>query len=166
MSHVGDGTQVIWQRDDALVGVAHDLVVVRWTGVPTSPQLAALGAAHDVASRVTHRVRLLDVIAGLQGPTHVDARLHTEIVALITRCRGRTHAVAHAVEVPGAPGAIVRAFLGALERVAGDGRTRVATFDASERAAAWLERAGAAREVMACTVSSRPASSREGALAA
>jgi hypothetical protein len=133
--------RIVWQRGGAFVGVEGDLVAVRWTGVPSGEQLAALEQAHARACVGGRGAVLLDVIGSLDAPPRVDHDLHARIVALIERCRGRTRAVAHAVELGGAPGAVVRAFLVALERVAGDGRTRVATFAHAEHAAAWLARA-------------------------
>lgn len=111
---------------------------VRWVGVPGVEQLEALARAHAAASETGARVGLFNDVARLDGSTKVEAHVHRAMLALIARCHGRTSAVAHVIEVPGAAGAAVRAFLVALEHVAPHGSTRTATFARPELAARWL----------------------------
>lgn len=131
---------VVWCRGDAFVAYAGHVVGVRWIGVPTAEQLVALTDAHRAASTTERDVVLVNDVVRLTGSTRVDPRTHERMRRLIEQARGRTAAVAHVIEVPGPAGAIVRAFLAALEQLAGAGRTRTAFFATPEDAASWLAR--------------------------
>jgi hypothetical protein len=75
---------------------------------------------------------------GIARPPSLGGQLHAQIVDLIVQADGPTRAVAHVVEVPGAVGVVIRTFLATLERVAGNGHTRTATFDRATPAIDWL----------------------------
>lgn len=127
-----------WRRGDALVAQLGSVVVVRWVGVPTVEQLDALADAHDAACRRPEDVVLVDHVLRIEGSVRVEAGLYDRLCRLVETGRARTSAVAHVIEVPGAIGAVVRGFLRGVEHVAGDGRTRTATFDGVDPALAWL----------------------------
>lgn len=130
-------TIVEWRRGRSLVARQGSVVLVRWTGVPSAAQLAALASAHRRAS-LHGEVVLVDVIASMEGRPVVERAIHDALLGLIRECRGRTCAVAHLVELRGPIGLAVRTFLGSLERVAESPRTKVATFDRIEPLARWL----------------------------
>jgi hypothetical protein len=131
-------TTLTWQRGAAFVAQSRNLVVVRWTGVPTGEQLAALARAHRAATACGGDVLLVNEVALLSGPPRVETDARAQMLALIGECRDRTRAVAHVIEIPGVVGLAVRTFLRAIESAAGKGRTRTRTFDRMESAASWL----------------------------
>ncbi len=131
---------VVWRKGGAFVAYHQNLVGVRWTGVPSSEQLAALGEAHDAATARGEGVLLVNDVAQLTGATRIDPGAHAQMRQLVERGRAHTRAVAHVIEVPGPVGGVVRAFLGALERIGGRGGTRTACFDRVDAAATWLSR--------------------------
>lgn len=137
-------TTLVWKRDAAFVAVCRNLVAVRWTGVPGREQLVALAHAHRAARERGEDVLLLNDVYCLTGTTRVEGRAYDQMVELVERCRDQTRAVAHVVEIPGAAGAVTRAFLGTLERIAGNGHARTATFETADAGAAWLARVGGA----------------------
>jgi hypothetical protein len=129
---------LVWQRDAALVAYARNLVVVRWTGVPRTPQLAALARAHHAAAASGADVLIVNDVADVLGSPQVDRAARAQMLDLVTERRDRTRAVAHVVEVPGPIGVAVRTFLRAIEVAAGNGRASTRTFERLEPAAAWL----------------------------
>jgi hypothetical protein len=128
----------VWRRGEALVAHHGDLVGVRWTGIPTSEQIAALAAAHRAARAAGGDVLVINHVAALVGSVRVDARVHAHVIDLVTEARDSTRAVAHVVGLPGPVGAAVRTFLRALEHTAGNGRTSTRTFELVDPAASWL----------------------------
>ena len=137
---VSPAVTVVWRRGDAFVAHAGHVVGVRWIGVPTVEQLVALSDAHRAASATGRDVLLVNDVVRLTGSTRVDPRIHERMRRLVEQARDRTAAVAHVIEVPGPAGAIVRAFLTALEQLAGNGRTRTASFESTDDAGRWLTR--------------------------
>lgn len=133
---------LVWRRGDAFVAYEGELVGVRWTGVPGSEQLRALADAQAAASAWGHDVLLVNDVLRVTGSTRVEPRVQAEMRRLIERARSSTRAVAHVIEVPGPIGGFVRAFLNALEQVAGAGRTSTRAFARPEEAAAWLSGLG------------------------
>lgn len=127
-----------WARGEALVAHHEDVVVVRWVGVPSTEQLVALGEAHRAAGERSGDVYVVSVVMRVLGSTSVEPAVYDEMLRLITRRRGCTRAVAHVIEVPSPVGSAVRAFLTTLERIAGTGSTRTATFHDVASAASWI----------------------------
>jgi hypothetical protein len=137
-------TVLFWRRADAFVAQHGRVVGVRWTGIPSKQQLAALAQAHRCA-REHGEVLLINDVLRVEGATHVDLAIRAELLELIRTCHAKTRAVAHVIEVPGLVGNVVRGFLEMLERIGGRTSTSVAAFDGLDAAARWLHRIGGGR---------------------
>lgn len=99
--HAETPVTILHRQGDAFVAVSRNLVVVRWTSIPTGDQLAALAHAHRLATGTGAEVLLVNHVARIARPPSVGGELYTRILELVRACDGPTRAVAHVIEVPG-----------------------------------------------------------------
>lgn len=129
---------VTWQKEGALVAIDRNVVVARWTSVPTSDQLDALAATHAWARRTHPRgVGLISSVSEVRGACRVDSKTQAQMMRLIHDCTRSTRAVAHVIEIRGVVGVAVRTFLHMLERLS-DGTTATRAFANIDDASTWL----------------------------